>query len=107
MLVVGEAWGEQEELQGLPFVGPSGWLLKQVMQKVGIAPQDVSHMTNVFNLRPERNNIESLCASKEEGVKGYGPLAPGKYVRAEYEQELARLKEELHDLQIKSGAGTR
>ncbi len=96
MLVVGEAWGEQEELQGLPFVGPSGWLLKQVMQKVGIAPQDVSHMTNVFNLRPERNNIESLCASKEEGVKGYGPLAPGKYVRAEYEQELARLKEELH-----------
>jgi uracil-DNA glycosylase len=36
LLVVGEQPGDQEDLQGLPFVGPAGRLLDQVLKELGI-----------------------------------------------------------------------
>ena len=29
MMIIGEAWGEAEELAEAPFVGPSGYLLRK------------------------------------------------------------------------------
>ena len=37
VLFVGEAPGEQEDLQGIPFVGPAGQLLDLYLEAVGIA----------------------------------------------------------------------
>lgn len=45
LLLVGEQPGEQEDLQGLPFVGPAGRLLQKALDEAGIAEDEV-FMTN-------------------------------------------------------------
>ena len=71
--VVGEAWGEHEARQRSPFVGPSGYELTKMLGEAGIHRADC-FLTNVFNLRPERNDIESICTGKDNGVVHLGPL---------------------------------
>ena len=95
MALVGEAWGEKEEDQGLPFVGPTGWLLTQLLSQVGLA-RDELFITNVFNLRPQPNNdVTNLCGPARDGIPGLPALQKGKFVRAEYAKELDRLYNEI------------
>src|SRR5665647_1343307 len=95
--IVGEAWGEQEEQQRAPFVGPSGWELNKMLAEAGIHRADC-FMTNVFNLRPKpTNDIDNLCTSKSDGLVKLGPVKTGKYIRAEYAPEIARLFSELKE----------
>ncbi len=97
--IVGEAWGEHEERQRAPFVGPSGYELTKMLGEAGIHRADC-FLTNVFNVRPRPNNdIENLCTSKgEDCIKEMPPLKAGKYVRAEFRPELTRLTRELTEL---------
>src|SRR5215472_1288720 len=92
--IVGEAYGEAEERQRAPFVGASGYELTKMLSEAGIHRAEC-FLTNVFNLRPENNKIETLCGAKSEGIKGFPAIATGKYVRTEYIPELERLGEEL------------
>src|SRR5215831_8286449 len=94
IVIVGEAWGEAEERQRKPFVGPTGYHLTKMLGEAGIDRSDC-FLTNVFNLRPSGNKIESLCGVKEEGIKGYPSLGMGNYVRAIYKDELTRLAKEI------------
>jgi probable DNA metabolism protein len=41
LMMVGEQPGDQEDRQGLPFVGPAGALLRRAMDELGIAEKDV------------------------------------------------------------------
>lgn len=41
LMIVGEAPGDQEDLQGRPFVGPAGQLLRATMDRAGIAADRV------------------------------------------------------------------
>jgi len=45
IMLVGEQPGDQEDLAGLPFVGPAGALLDQAMQEAGMA-RDSIYLTN-------------------------------------------------------------
>ncbi|MGH7194607.1 MAG: UdgX family uracil-DNA binding protein [Candidatus Saccharimonadales bacterium] len=45
MILVGEQPGDQEDLQGKPFVGPAGRLLDEALAAAGIARSDV-YLTN-------------------------------------------------------------
>jgi len=54
LMFVGEAPGQQEDLQGLPFVGRAGKLLDQLLQEVGLERSDV-FITNVLKSRPPGN----------------------------------------------------
>jgi uracil-DNA glycosylase family protein len=45
LMFVGEQPGDEEDLTGHPFVGPSGRLLRKAMQDAGIPPRDV-YITN-------------------------------------------------------------
>jgi DNA polymerase len=45
LMLVGEQPGDQEDLQGLPFVGPAGGVLRKALAEAGIADSDV-FMTN-------------------------------------------------------------
>jgi probable DNA metabolism protein len=45
MLVVGEQPGDQEDLRGLPFVGPAGKLLDQTLKELGISRMEM-YLTN-------------------------------------------------------------
>ncbi|MFA7663141.1 MAG: uracil-DNA glycosylase family protein, partial [Patescibacteria group bacterium] len=56
---VGEAPGGQEERLGRPFVGPSGQLLDECLQSVGISRKDC-YLTNVVKERPPNNDISSF-----------------------------------------------
>lgn len=92
--LVGEAWGEKEEAEGRPFVGMSGWILDNMLAQVGIARRECL-VTNVFNLRPQRNDIKFLCGTKAEGISGFPALAPSKYIKRQYAPELDRLYDEI------------
>ncbi|MTE00828.1 UdgX family uracil-DNA binding protein [Paracoccus sp. YIM 132242] len=45
LMIVGEAPGDHEDLQGRPFVGPAGQLLRQAMDQAGLDPAQ-AWMTN-------------------------------------------------------------
>lgn len=95
IMIVGEAWGQEEEEQGQPFVGPSGKLLNQMLGQVGISRKE-SYLTNVFNLRPQpKNDVENLCGPKGLALPGYPAIKSGKYIRAEFAPELERLYREI------------
>jgi uracil-DNA glycosylase family 4 len=55
LVFVGEAPGEQEDLQGLPFVGRSGQLLDRlVLEEMGLTREDF-YITNTVKCRPPGN----------------------------------------------------
>jgi DNA polymerase len=54
VVFVGEAPGEEEDLQGRPFVGRAGKLLDELIEKVGLARADV-YICNVLKCRPPGN----------------------------------------------------
>lgn len=95
--LVGEAWGEAEEKQRLPFVGASGWLLNTMLEDAGIERAEC-FVTNCFNLRPARNDILNLCGPKKEVSHGLGPIKAGKYILDKYLPELGRLRSELESI---------
>jgi DNA polymerase len=59
LMFVGEAPGQQEDLQGLPFVGRAGKLLDQLLGEVGLDRADV-FITNVLKSRPPGNRDPEL-----------------------------------------------
>lgn len=54
VMIVGEGPGQQEDEQGVPFVGRSGQLLMQLLAEQGITREDV-YIANVVKCRPPRN----------------------------------------------------
>lgn len=95
ILILGEAWGVEEEKEGKPFIGTSGFILNGMLSTVGINRNE-AYLTNVFNLRPRpSNDVANLCGTKAEGISGLPPLIKSKYVRREYEKELTRLYDEI------------
>lgn len=92
--IVGEAWGEEEAKQRLPFVGYSGRELTKMLGEAGIDRREC-FLTNVFNRRPQGNKIEDLCGPKSEAIEGYPGLGQSKYIRKEFTHELQRLGREL------------
>lgn len=54
-LVVGEAPGENEDLQGEPFVGPAGKLLDNMLRALGLDRHHKVYIANVLKCRPPAN----------------------------------------------------
>ncbi len=54
LMIVGEAPGRFEDLEGRPFVGPAGKLLTEALQRAGIKREEV-YITNVVKCRPPQN----------------------------------------------------
>ena len=54
LMFVGEAPGEQEDLQGRPFVGRAGQLLTKFLNLFGISRESV-YITNIVKCRPPGN----------------------------------------------------
>lgn len=53
LLLIGEAPGPQENIQGKPFVGPAGQLLDKILQAGGFDPEKDVYITNsVFRMPP-------------------------------------------------------
>ena len=54
LVFVGEAPGEEEDLQGRPFVGRAGKLLDQLIERTGLRRREV-YICNVLKCRPPQN----------------------------------------------------
>jgi len=54
LMFVGEAPGAREDELGLPFVGPAGQLLEQLLGEIGLERKDV-FINNVLQCRPPGN----------------------------------------------------
>jgi len=55
LMIIGEAPGEQEDLQGVPFVGEAGKLLDKMLKNaVGLKEEDF-YIANILKCRPPNN----------------------------------------------------
>lgn len=54
LMFIGEAPGEEEDVQGLPFVGDAGMLLTRLIEKMGFKREDV-YIANIIKCRPPLN----------------------------------------------------
>lgn len=96
VIVVGEAFGEQEQLLGRPFIGASGQELTRMLTQAGFKRSELL-LTNVLAFRPKDNNIDNLCVKKADTgpTYGYPAIGQGKYLDPQYLSELDRLRDEL------------
>lgn len=122
VMLIGEAWGENEQKIQRAFVGSSGIQLLKMLDEAEVIKltfQDKTyiaryykeydpwlidavwqlhpelHRSNVFQQHPPGNKLEFFCGGKTEGIAGYGPLLKSKYVRREFQTELDRLGDEI------------
>ena len=56
IMFIGEGPGEQEDMQGLPFVGPAGQLLDTLLEALQFKP-DEYYIANVVKCRPPNNRV--------------------------------------------------
>lgn len=54
VMLIGEGPGEQEDLQGEPFVGPAGHLLDDMLEIIGLSRKQV-YIANIVKCRPPHN----------------------------------------------------
>ncbi len=55
VMLIGEAPGRDEDLQGVPFVGRSGQLLDRMLNSIGLDRSSSAYITNVLFWRPPGN----------------------------------------------------
>jgi DNA polymerase len=53
-MIIGEAPGQHEDLQGKPFVGNAGLLLTEMLRAIGLSREEV-FITNILKCRPPSN----------------------------------------------------
>lgn len=99
IVFVGEAPGEDEELEGKPFVGSSGKELMRMLREAGIDPRKC-YFTNVCKYRPPGNKIETwLTDKKKTGIANEWEMKDGRY----YSEEIGEgLRELLPDIYSRS-----
>ena len=55
IMFIGEGPGEQEDLQGKPFVGRSGKLLDKMLAEIGLSREENIYIANIVKCRPPKN----------------------------------------------------
>jgi uracil-DNA glycosylase len=67
IVIIGEGPGQQEDEQGLPFVGRSGQLLDNILESVELTLEKDVYITNAVRCRPPNNRTphpEEMAACK-------------------------------------------
>lgn len=65
IVIVGEAPGREEEIEGRPFSGASGRLLTQMLEVAGINRNEC-YITNVMKIRPNGNDFSQFYLDGEK-----------------------------------------
>jgi len=67
VMLIGEGPGEQEDIQGIPFVGPAGKLLDTMLEIIDLDRNNV-YIANMVKCRPPKNrdplDIEKAACSE-------------------------------------------
>ncbi|MFW6285649.1 MAG: uracil-DNA glycosylase [Nanoarchaeota archaeon] len=67
IMLIGEAPGVQEDLQGIPFCGRSGKELNKLLNHINLNIDDV-YITNILKYRPQKNQNPTI-----EQIKNHTP----------------------------------
>ena len=67
IVFIGEAPGEKEDVQGIPFVGRAGKELDKLLNKIGLTLDDV-YICNILKYRPPKNRDPTV-----EEMKSHTP----------------------------------
>lgn len=68
-MVVGEGPGSEEDMSGLPFVGPAGKLLDKMLTSIGLSRNENCFIANVVKCRPPQNR--DPAADEQAACLGY------------------------------------
>lgn len=98
IMLVGEAWGEQEEHARQPFVGASGQELNRMLQEAGIMRSEC-YVTNVVNARPPNNYLGAWIATKKKDITPAHKLLRDKYCLPIVHEGYAALLAEIEMVQ--------
>ncbi len=60
ILVIGEAPGNREDIEGKPFVGRAGELLTKMLESIGLDRERDVFITNILKCRPPENRNPSI-----------------------------------------------
>lgn len=97
VLVVGESFGQNEQRQGIPFVGASGKELEKMLEQAGFQSDNIRY-TNVVNARPPGDKADAwFCSSKADAVKRGVEEFFGQYPHDVIHFGLEKLRQELED----------
>ncbi|MGB3199348.1 MAG: uracil-DNA glycosylase [Nodosilinea sp.] len=69
ILIIGEGPGQQEDEQGLPFVGKSGQLLEKILASVRLDTEKDVYICNIVKCRPPENRVPTTA--EVAACKGY------------------------------------
>lgn len=111
-MVIGEAPGQQEDAQGLPFVGPAGQLLDNMLKAIGVSREGQgaqgAYIANTLKCRPPGNRnpqpqeMEKCAPYLERQVAWVQPrviLAMGRFAvqfLLATEEPIGRLRGRVH-----------
>ena len=98
IMLVGEAWGEEEARTGQPFVGPSGYALTKMLHEAGVI-QGECFITNLVNARPRDNDIKEWIAETKAEITGKHQRLHDKYVLPIVLEGYQSLLQEIHACQ--------
>lgn len=96
LILVGEAPGAEEARQGRPFVGRSGKLLNEMLEKAGIERARCL-VANVFRFQPPANKVDHFFISRRAAMQQGLGIAEGlgkfgsAWCRADYAGEVTHL----------------
>jgi DNA polymerase len=88
LMLVGEQPGDQEDLQGRPFVGPAGAVLRRALEEAGIAPER-AYVTNVVK------HFKFVVQRGKRRIHQKPNIIEIEACRFWFEQELALLRPEI------------
>lgn len=78
VMLIGEAPGEQETLQGRPFVGKAGKNLDGFLEAVGLERQEI-YITNVVKIRPTKVSPKGSVSNRPPNREELALFTPWLY----------------------------
>ena len=72
LMFIGEGPGEQEDLQGVPFVGPAGKLLDAMLEMIDL-DRSIVYIANIVKCRPGWSGRLSWSTRSSLSVSGASP----------------------------------
>jgi len=64
ILIIGEAPGYEEDMQGRPFIGKSGQLLDKILAACGFTREEHVFISNIVRCRPPQNRVPTIQEAK-------------------------------------------
>lgn len=98
IMIVGEAPGDSEIREGVPFVGASGIELSKMLQEAGIL-RGACFVTNVIRIKPPGNDISTFIADRKKDITSQHALVRDKMCLAPVWEGISLLEREIEMVQ--------